>query len=170
MPTPQEQALYATFDRLGIGHRTLEHAAVFTVEQAQAETGHLPGGHCKNLFLKDKADTLWLLSCLDTTPVRLGRLEKVIGSKRLSFASPELLREVLGVEPGSVTPFALLNDAARRVRPILDRAMLAVDPLNFHPLRNTATTTIATADLLRFLTALGYAPVEVDLATIAADA
>jgi Ala-tRNA(Pro) deacylase len=170
MTTSQEQALYATLDRLGITHRTLEHAAVFTVEQAQAETGHLPGGHCKNLFLKDKADALWLLSCLDSTPVRLGRLEKVIGSKRLSFARPELLREVLGVEPGSVTPFALVNDTGRRVRPILDRAMLAVDPLNFHPLRNTATTTIATADLLRFMTALGYAPVEVDLATIAADA
>ena len=170
MTTPPEQALYATLDRLGIGHRTLEHAAVFTVEEAQAATGHLPGGHCKNLFLKDKADALWLLSCLATTPVRLGRLEKVIGSKRLSFASPALLREVLGVEPGSVTPFALLNDTARRVRPIVDRAMLAVDPLNFHPLRNTATTTIATADLVRFMTALGYAPIEVDLATIAADA
>lgn len=170
MTTAREQALYAMLDRLGIGHRTLEHAPVFTVEQAQAETGHLPGGHCKNLFLKDKADRLWLLSCLDSTPVRLGRLEKVIGSKRLSFASPELLREVLGVEPGSVTPFALINDGDRRVSPILDRAMLAVDPLNFHPLRNTATTTIASADLVRFMTALGYAPIEVDLAAIAADA
>ncbi|HEX5796240.1 MAG TPA: prolyl-tRNA synthetase associated domain-containing protein [Geminicoccaceae bacterium] len=124
---------------LGIGHRTLEHPAVFTVEEARRHTAHLPGGHCKSLFLKDKKGGLWLLVCLDHRRIDMGRLAKAIASPRLSFGKAELLQEILGVGPGSVTPFALVNDRDRRVQPLLDQAMLARDRLNFHPLTNRAT-------------------------------
>ena len=148
---------------LGIGHRTLEHPAVFTVEEARRHTAHLPGGHCKSLFLKDKKGGLWLLVCLDHRWIDMGRLAKAIASPRLSFGKAELLQEILGVGPGSVTPFALVNDRDRRVQPLLDQAMLARDRLNFHPLTNRATTTIAAADLPRFLEACGHRPRVIDL-------
>ena len=148
---------------LGIGHRTCEHPAVFTVEEARRHTAHLPGGHCKSLFLKDKKGGLWLLVCLDHRRIDMGRLAKAIASPRLSFGKAELLQEVLGVGPGSVTPFALVNDRDRRVQPLLDQAMLARGRLNYHPLTNRATTTIAAADLPRFLEACGHQPRVIDL-------
>ena len=163
MPCTRAQLL-ARLDELGIPHTTAEHPPVFTVEEARAHTSHLPGGHCKSLFLKDKKGGLWLLVCLDRRRIDMNRLADAISSPRLSFGRPGLLEEVLGTTPGSVTPFALINDVGHRVQPLLDRAMLERhDRLNYHPLTNAATTTIAAGDLVRFIKACGHAPRILDL-------
>jgi Ala-tRNA(Pro) deacylase len=156
-------ALFARLDALGIAHRTYRHPPVFTVAQAAALRGKLPGGHCKSLFLKDKKGGLWLLVALEERRLDLKLLAAALGAPRFSFGGAELLYEVLGVRPGSVTPFALLNDAGRRVSVVLDREMLDRDPLNYHPLENDRTTAIAPADLLRFIAACGHRPRLVDL-------
>ena len=160
---PAESRLLAFLDSLGIASTTVRHPPVYTVEEAKALRGDIPGGHCKNLFLKDKKDQLWLVVALEERPVDLKSLDKRIGAARLSFGKAELLWEVLGVEPGSVTPFALLNDEARRVRVVLDRGMMQIRPLNYHPMHNAATTTIQPEDLARFLAATGHDPLMVDL-------
>jgi len=148
---------------IGIAHETIDHPAVFTVEEAQAHTSHLPGGHCKSLFLKDKKGGLWLLVCLDHRRIDMNRLSKVLGCPRLSFGKPDLLLDILGVTPGSVTPFALINDSEHRVQPLLDKAMLDHGLLNYHPLTNEATTTIRAADLSLFIEAMGHKLVVIDL-------
>jgi Ala-tRNA(Pro) deacylase len=150
--------LLAKFAALGITTQTRDHAPVFTVEEAQHLRGEIPGGHCKNLFLKDKNDDLWLVVCLEDARIDLKTLPEKIGSGRISFGKPELLREVLGVEPGSVTPFGVINDKNGRVKVILDATMMREPLLNYHPLENTATTSIAADDLVAFLAALGHAP------------
>jgi len=168
MPGPATRdQLLARFDALGIAHRTYRHAPVFTVAEAAALRGELPGGHCKSLFMKDKKGALWLVVALEERRVDLKWLAGVLEAGRLSFGSPELLYEVLGVTPGSVTPFALINDAAQRVGVILDQGMLAHDPLNYHPLENTRTTAISSADLLRFVADCGHRPRIVDLEALA---
>lgn len=158
-----QDELLQRLDELGIGHRTVAHVPVYTVEEARQHTAELPGGHCKSLFLKDKKGGLWLLVCLDHRRIDMGRLAKVIGSPRLSFGQAELLQAVLGVIPGAVTPFALINDRERRVQPLLDEAMLAQALLNYHPLTNAATTTIKATDLLTFIEACGHRPQILDL-------
>lgn len=160
---PSEAPLFALLDRLGIATVTHRHPPVFTVEEAKRLRGELPGAHTKNLFLKDKKGRIFLLVALEDRAVDLKTLHTRLGCGRLSFGSAELLREVLGVEPGSVTPFAAINDAAGRVGVALDAALLAADLLNFHPLANTATTAIAPADLIRFLEATGHPPLMVEL-------
>jgi Ala-tRNA(Pro) deacylase len=150
--------LFAYLDSLGIETKTVDHAPVFTVEEARKVHGGIPGGHCKNLFLKDEKGAIWLIVCLEDARVDLKAAPARIGSKRLTFGKPDLLMEILGVEPGSVTPFGLINDAAARVNVILDQRMMAEPILNYHPLRNEATTTIASADLERFIRACGHAP------------
>jgi Ala-tRNA(Pro) deacylase len=160
-----EAALFRRFDELGIVTRTHRHPPVFTVEEARRHVGHLPGGHNKSLFVGDKKGALWLVVCGDEQRVDLKTLSKRLGAaSRLSFGKAELLQEILGVEPGSVTPFALINDREGRVQPVLDRTMLAQAELNFHPLRNDATTTIASADLIRFVESCGHRPLILDLA------
>jgi Ala-tRNA(Pro) deacylase len=156
------QALFAFLDRLGIAHHTLEHAPVFRVEEGAEIKAALPGGHTKNLFLKDAKDRLWLISALGETRIDLKALPGVIGSARLSFGSAELMGQVLGVTPGSVTAFGLVNDTQRRVTFVLDAALLASDPVNFHPLTNAATTAVSRAGFLAFLAALGVTPIVVD--------
>jgi Ala-tRNA(Pro) deacylase len=161
---PRSRAdLFAYLDSLGISHSTIEHPPVFTVEEAQTHTHHLPGGHTKNLFIEDKAGGLWLVTCLDEQPVKVNALARLLEAPRFSFGKPERLMEVLGVEPGSVTALALINDTERRVRPVLDTKLLAHDLVNCHPLTNTATTTLKAADLVRFMTAQGYTPLKLDL-------
>jgi len=152
------QDLLARLAELGIATTTLEHEAVFTVAESSRLERELPGGHTKNLFLKDKKDRLYLVVALGHAHIDLKGLHKALGSDRLSFGKPELLMEVLGVPAGSVTPFALINDKARRVTVILDADMMRHERLNFHPLENTATTNIAREDLLRFVSACGHAP------------
>jgi Ala-tRNA(Pro) deacylase len=153
--TPQD--LFAELDRLGLAHATITHPPVFTVEEAKLLRGKIEGGHTKNLFLKDKKDQLFLGVTLEDVAVDLKELGPLIGARgRLSFASADLLREHLGVEPGSVTPFALFNNRSRTVTPVLDETMLAANLLNFHPLENTATTAISSDDLLKFVAAQGH--------------
>jgi Ala-tRNA(Pro) deacylase len=159
--TPDE--LFARFAELGIVTKTYTHPPLFTVEESQRLRGNLPGGHCKSLFFKDRKDKYWLVVTSEDRPVDIKTLEGRIGSARLSFARPERLMEVLGVKPGSVTPFALINDTERQVAVVLDKAMLAHDPLNYHPLHNEATTAIAPADLVKFIEACGHKPRVVDL-------
>jgi Ala-tRNA(Pro) deacylase len=156
-------ALFAWLDQLGIAHRTVEHPPVFTVAESERIKADLPGGHTKNLFLKDKKGNVLLISAAHDTEVALKQLHRRLGCGRLSFGKPELLREMLGVEPGSVTAFALVNDPDRRVRFVLDAALMETDPLNFHPMRNDATTAVSRDDFLRFLRALGREPEIVDL-------
>ena len=165
MPPPPltPDALFARLDALGIAHKSYTHPPVFTVAEAVALRGQLPGGHCKSLFLKDKKGGLWLVVALEERRIDLKRLADALGAPRFSFGNAELLYEVLGVRPGSVTPFALINDEEHRVTVVLDKEMLAHDPLNYHPLENDRTTAIAPADLLRFIAACGHTPRVVDL-------
>jgi Ala-tRNA(Pro) deacylase len=151
--------LFALLDSLGIAHVTHAHPPVFTVEEAQSLRGSLPGGHTKNLFLKDKKDGLWLVVAREELAVDLKALSQQLGAPRFSFGSAELLVAVLGVQPGSVTPFSVMNDRDRKVRIVLDQDMLALDPLNFHPLRNDRTTAVSSAGLLNFLRETGHEPV-----------
>ena len=167
--THTREQLLARLDELGIVHTTFEHPPVYTVEEARQHTAHLPGGHCKSLFLKDKKERLWLLVCLDRRRIDMSRLARAIGSARLSFGRPERLEAVLGIAPGAVTPFALINDRAHQVQPLLDRAMLEYAQLNYHPLTNAATTTIAARDLVRFIEACGHEPRVIDLDSTGVD-
>ena len=150
--------LLARLAELGIETETLEHEAVFTVEQSSKLERSLPGGHTKNLFLKDKKGALFLVVALGGASIDLKTLHKRLGCDRLSFGKPELLMDVLGVMPGAVTPFALINDKARLVTVILDADMMRHERLNYHPLENTATTNIAREDFLRFIRSCGHEP------------
>jgi Ala-tRNA(Pro) deacylase len=160
------EALIAFLDAHGIAHRTLDHAPVFRVDEGREIKAALPGGHTKNLFLKDAKGQLWLVSALGETAIDLKALPRTIGSARLSFGSPELLHETLGVAPGSVTAFALINDRAHRVRFVLDKALLDTDPVNFHPMTNAATTAVSRDGFLAFLAALGIEPLVVDFSKV----
>ena len=163
MPAPATPSdLYVLLDRIGVSHRTHEHEPVFRVEDGAAIKAALPGGHTKNLFLKDSKDQLWLVSALGETRIDLKALPAAIGSGRLSFGAEPVLFEALGVRPGSVTLFALINDADHRVRLVLDRALLDHEMVNFHPLTNTATTAVSRDGMLAFLHALGVEPLVVD--------
>ncbi len=157
MPATRKD-LFARLEELGIASSTLEHEAVFTVAESSRLERELPGGHTKNLFLKDKKDKLYLVVALGSAHIDLKTLHKQLGSDRLSFGRPELLMEVLGVPAGSVTPFALINDKGCRVTVILDADMMRHERLNYHPLENTATTNIAREDLVRFIRACGHEP------------
>jgi Ala-tRNA(Pro) deacylase len=154
----RRQDLFARLAELGIKTETVEHPAVFTVAESTGLERRLSGGHTKNLFLKDRKGRLFLIVALGHAKIDLKSLHKALGCERLSFGSPELLTEVLGVPPGSVTPFALINDAACRVTVILDADMMRYERLNYHPLANTATTNIARQDLLAFIRSCGREP------------
>ena len=155
-PFHSPEQLFDRLDALGISHPTTEHPPAFTVEQGNQVWGDIPGTHCKNLFLKDAKGKLWLVVAPAETRIDLKKLPDVIGSARLSFGSAALLQEVLGILPGSVTPFALVNDPAHRVRVVLDAKMMEQPLLNYHPLTNVATTTIANADFRKFLKDCGH--------------
>lgn len=150
--------LGALFDALGIAAVTYAHPAVFTVAEGAGFKHRIPGGHTKNLFLKDKKDQIWLVTAEAQTAVDLKALPDLIGAARLSFGSPDRLMEFLGVVPGSVTPLALVNDTARKIRFVLDEKLTHCSTINVHPLRNDMTTCLAPDDLLRFLRHLGYDP------------
>ena len=152
------QQLFARLDALGIAHRTVEHPPVFTVEQAKALRGDLPGHHIKNLFLRNRKEEMWLVVALEDRAVDLKRLGEVLGAGKLSFGSPDRLRRTLGVEPGSVTPLALANDTAGAVRLALDRGLADGQPVNAHPLVNTMTTALSLDGLHRLFAATGHEP------------
>jgi Ala-tRNA(Pro) deacylase len=151
--------LFAYLDGLGIAHKTMTHPPVFTVEQAKALRGKIEGAHTKNLFLRDKKNELYLVVALEGSQIDLKGLHRLLGANgRFSFGAANLLRETWGVEPGSVTPFGAINDTNARVMVVLDAAMMEHDTLNFHPLLNTMTTSIARDDLVKFLEATGHKP------------
>jgi len=158
-PETREAALYDRLQKLGIAWKTYEHPPVFTVEESSAITDALPGVHTKNLFLKDKKGGLWLAVVRAHLRVDLPGLAKQLGAPRFSFGSAELLIATLGIAPGSVTPFALMNDTEHKVRVVLDADMLKEAPVNFHPLRNDRTSAISPDDLVRFVTDCGHQPV-----------
>ena len=162
-----EAAAMALLARLGARWTLTEHEPVFTVEESAHVTAALPGAHTKNLFLREKSGQFWLATCLSHRRIRIRDLERRVGAKAMSFANTEALRATLGVEPGSVTPLALINDAPPRaerphVRAILDAQMLAIDPINVHPLRNDATVAISAQALRDFVAATGHEALEVD--------
>ncbi|WP_414642901.1 prolyl-tRNA synthetase associated domain-containing protein [Brevundimonas sp.] len=146
----------------GLTPRTHDHPPVFRVEEGQELKSSLPGAHTKNLFLKDKRGAVWLVSARQDTVVDLKRLPRAVGSDRLSFGREELLWDLLGVRPGSVTALALINDPDRRVTFVLDRALWDAEFVNFHPLTNAATTALTQADFRRFLSSLGRDPLVID--------
>jgi Ala-tRNA(Pro) deacylase len=156
-PAPADRAaLLALLDRLGVAHTTTDHPPIFTVDEGRDLKIAIPGGHSKNLFVKDKKGALWLICALGETRIDLNAAAKALGAGRFSFGPPELLLEVLGVTPGSVTVFALMNDPLHRVRLVLDEALLAHRIVNFHPLTNAATTSIDQEGLRRFVEACGH--------------
>lgn len=151
--------LFAFLDCLRIAHKTVAHPPLFTVEQSRALRGQIPGGHTKNLFLRDKKHALTLVVALEDAEIDLKGLHRRLGaSGRFSFGSADLLRETLGVEPGAVTPFGAINDREGRVSVVLDAAMMECEVLNYHPLVNTMTTSITRDDLIKFLEATGHIP------------
>jgi Ala-tRNA(Pro) deacylase len=165
MQTPAD--LMALLDSLGVEHFTHDHPAVFRVGEGEDIKAAIPGAHTKNLFLKDAKGQLWLISAADRTVIDLKRLHQVIGSARLSFGSAELMEETLGVTPGSVTAFALVNDKDRRINFVMDRILFDAERVNFHPLTNTATTGIDREGFRKFLAAVGVTPLVVDFAAMA---
>lgn len=153
------EPLFRRLDALGIPYATHQHPPVFTVEESKALRGILPGAHVKNLFLRDKKRRVWLVTALEERRIDLKALKRHLGaSGNLSFGSAELLMEVLGVTPGSVTPFGVINDTGGRASMLLDKGLLGDAPVNAHPLRNDMTITVTSGDLLAFLEAENHAP------------
>ncbi|TNE59707.1 MAG: prolyl-tRNA synthetase associated domain-containing protein [Alphaproteobacteria bacterium] len=172
MPASRAE-LFAFLTDLGIAVKTYDHPPIFTVEEGAPWKASWPGGHSKNLFLKDKKGDFYLISALAESEIRLNKLSKVIGSARLSFGRPEKMTEILGVTPGSVTGFALINTMAAfkapespPIRFILDKALMAESPIHFHPLKNDATTAIAPQDFMTFARACGHEPLLVDFTEV----
>lgn len=165
VPAPLADALSS----LGIAAPCHEHPPLRTVADAHAIWDAVPGAQVKNLFLKDAGGQLWLVVVPGDPRMDTKVMAGLIGSKRISFGSADLLREVLGVEPGSVTPLAVMNDAARRVRTVLHAGLMDAELVLVHPLVNTATVQIAPVDLVRFMTAHHGAPALLDLAPAFSD-
>jgi Ala-tRNA(Pro) deacylase len=165
-PMKTRDDLLAFLREIGARPTTLDHPAVFRVGEGEEIKAALPGAHTKNLFLKDAKDQLWLISAEGHAQIDLKRLHHVIGSARLSFGNAALMEEALGVTPGSVTAFGLINDTGRRVKFVLDRTLAEAELVNFHPLTNTATTTVSGEDFRRFLAAIGVTPLVVDFSAM----
>lgn len=168
LPTTPAQLL-ARFDELGIACAVHEHAPVFTVSESAHLKASIPGIHCRNLFLRDKKKNMFLVVAANETKIDLKKLQGLIGSDRLSFGSAERLWENLGVWPGSVCPFAIINDTKGAVRVVLDRSMMEGDLVNYHPLVNWMTVCLTPGDLVKFIKACGHEPDIIDLAPAAPD-
>jgi Ala-tRNA(Pro) deacylase len=168
MPTAPEELL-ARLDSLGIPYTLHHHKAVFTVAESNELDRNLPGVHCRNLFLRDKKGTMFLVSAANETLIDLKKLSGLLGSGRFSFGSPERLWTNLGVRPGSVCPYAIINDTGGVVTPILDAYMMKGELVNFHPLLNTMTIAVTPDDLVKFIRSTGHEPRIVDLTSAAPD-
>ncbi|MBJ26593.1 MAG: DNA-binding protein [Rhodospirillaceae bacterium] len=162
MPAKPED-LFKRLDFLGIESHTKTHPAVYTTEEASKYCSNMPGAHCKTLFLKDKKGELWLVMSLDYRRINMKKLQNLLGSARLSFGKPDLLYDILGVKPGSVTPFSLINDTNHMIKPILDEGIINSEVANFHPLTNTMTTAIKPSDLKLFIADCGHTIRIIDL-------
>jgi Ala-tRNA(Pro) deacylase len=162
MMTATPDDLFRYLDSLGIEHSTIEHPPVFTVEDGREWHDRIPGLHCKNLFLKDRDGGFWLALMPGDKRAKLNLVEKRVGAARLSFGKPERLLEILGLTPGSVTPFGLMNDKARVLTVLVDEDLLNSERVNFHPLHNAASTSLRSSDLMKFIRSLGYEPIVVN--------
>ncbi|WP_026942863.1 prolyl-tRNA synthetase associated domain-containing protein [Hellea balneolensis] len=165
MPVSRKK-LFEYLDELNIPRTTIDHAPVFTVEESAEIKADMPGAHTKNLFLKDKAGRFFLICAQSDTQIRVNKLHPLLGCKRLSFGKPEPLLDLLGVTPGSVTLFSVLNDTDNLVTLILDASLLEHDIVNFHPLLNDATTAISSEDMMVFAKATGHDPIIMDFAEL----
>lgn len=159
--TPEDLLHYIS--DLGIETSTMTHRAVYTVEEAKAHRHGMIGAHSKNLFLRDKKGRMFLVTAREDQTIDLKSLSGVLGVRSLSFASPERLEKNLGVAPGSVTPFGVINDTDGNVTMVLDRALMDYETLNFHPLINSQTTSISPDGLIQFLQSTNHTPVFIDL-------
>ena len=148
---------------LGISTNTIEHPPLRTVEEAQRLRGDIKGGHVKNLFLKDKKKHYWLIVVLEDTSIDLKATSALLKAQKFSFASAEELQAILGIVPGAVSPLAVINDVSCLVTLVIDRRLVEISPLNFHPLRNDRTTAIASNDFLKFLEAVKHTPLIIDI-------
>lgn len=169
LPTAPEEIL-ARLESLGAPYTLHRHKAVFTVAESEAVDADIPGTHCRNLFLRDKKKANFLLCLQNATHVDVKKLPDVIGSDRLSFGSSDRLWDYLGVRPGSVCPYAIINDTQNQVKICLDASMMNHDIVNFHPLVNTMSIGVKPADLVRFIESCGHTPHIIDFAAAAPDA
>jgi Ala-tRNA(Pro) deacylase len=165
LPTSPE-ALLARLEELGIAVSSFSHPPVFTVAEAKGLRGELAGGHIKNLFLRNKKGAMWLVTCLEDRDIDLKALGRALGAGRFSFGSAERQMSYLGVLPGAVTPFAVINDTEGKVQVVLDEALLGYDPVNAHPLVNDMTVAVSPGDLVRFLEATDHPPRFLDLGAL----
>lgn len=162
-PDVREEMVYTRLKSLQIPWKTTKHAPVFTVEESNGLNVHLSGLHTKNLFLKNKKGQLWLVCLRAETRLDLKALAKQLSAQRFSFGAPELLIETLGIAPGAVNPFSAMHDTEGRVTVVLDRALMAAEVVNFHPMRNDRTTSLAPADVVKFLRDTGHEPQIMDM-------
>lgn len=162
LPTSPE-SLMARLEELGIDYVLHHHEAVYTVEESQKLDHDIPGTHCRNLYLRDKKKKNYLVVLQNATDVEMKKLPPVIGSDRLSFGSADRLWQFLGVRPGSVCPFCIMNDTDQQVKILLDKSMMEADLVNYHPLLNTMTVTLKPDDLLKFIESTGHEAHIVDL-------
>lgn len=161
-----ESDLYAFLEKIGIDAATTRHPPLFTVADSQALRGNIAGAHTKNLFLKDKKDNFFLVTVDEDAEVDLKQVHHLIGAaSRVLFGKPEMLMELLGVIPGAVTVFGLINDTQARIKIVLDERLMENDIINAHPLTNQATTSIRSSDLVSFIKATGHDPVILKVAT-----
>lgn len=163
MPATEDD-LFQLFDDLGIKTSTFRHPPLYTVEDSQALRGEIPGCHCKNLFLKDKKGNFILAVLAEERRLDMKALHKSdqLSVGRLSFASAGWMTEILGITPGSVTPFSIINVTRPDLIVVLDKGMLEHEYLNYHPLHNEATTNIYRDDLIKFIEHFGFKPIIID--------
>lgn len=157
-PPMAPPTLLATLADLGIETTTVRHPPVYTVEEARAIRGQIPGAHTKNLFVRDKKGVMWLIVALENQLVDLRAVAQMLGHKSFSFGSSQRLMHYLGLTPGSVTPFGVVNDRGGHVSVALDEGLRRYDTWNFHPLVNSMTTSVSSAEMLRFFEAVDHAP------------
>jgi Ala-tRNA(Pro) deacylase len=168
LPTSPDQ-LMARLTELGIEFQLHRHKAVFTVAEAETVEHDIPGTHCRNLFLRDKKKNNFLVVLRNETEVDIKKLQPLIGADKISFGSSERLFEYLGVRPGSVCPYAIINDKNMDVKIVLEKGMMEVSRVNYHPLINTMTIGTTPANLQRFIESTGHTPYIVDLSAAAPD-
>lgn len=159
------QELLDKLTSLNIKYKLHEHEPLFTVEQAQKISLEIPGGHIKNLFLKDDNGKFWLIVAQDNAKIELKKVAQLVNAPKLRFAHEQLLMHHLGVKPGSVTPFALINDKEHQVQVILDATLDSFEIINAHPLENDATISVSQSDFNKFLEYTGHKPIIIDFNT-----
>lgn len=156
--------MLSQLDAHGVAYTVFRHAPLRTVEDAKRLRGDIDAAHVKNLFLRDKREAMWVVTVLEDRPIDMRALRTQLNAYgSVSFGSSDRLRRVLGIEPGSVSPLALVNDLTSQVQLVLDRGLDRHEFVGVHPLHNEATVRIAVRDLVRFLQAIGRAPVWLEI-------